>query len=71
MDVFSLYLGLALHSVSLDDPEITNFDNPLGTVEIQAKTSQRTHIYIRHESSLIGREDGYGYNTIGLQLKVR
>lgn len=71
MDIFSLYLGLALHAARLDDPEIQDFDNPLGTVEIQARTSNRTHLYIRHESSLINREDGYGYNTIGIQLKVR
>jgi len=71
MDIFSLYLGLALHSTNLDDPEITNFDNPLGTVEIQAKTSERTHLYLRHESSLITREEGYGYNTFGIQFKVK
>ncbi len=71
MDIFSLYLGLALHTTNLDDPEIKNFDNPLGTVEIQARTSNRTHLYIRHESSIVNNEDGYGYNTIGIQLRIK
>lgn len=68
--LFSIYLGLATHAVPLDDPEITNFDNPLGTVEIRARVTNRIDAYVRHESSLIRWEEGYGYNTVGVQLRI-
>jgi hypothetical protein len=70
MDLFSLWLGTALHTTRLNDPEITNFDNPVGIIQVDLNFTDKTKAFCKHESSIVNREEGYGFNECGLMLKV-
>ncbi len=64
---FVFWTGLAAHTVTLDDPEVNNFDNPLFEVGVAIKPVKSVDIYCSHESSITKYESGYGFNKCGIR----
>ena len=67
----SLWAGIAAHSVGMDEPEINNFDNPVGIVQLDLNFNERTKAFCKHESSILREEEGYGFNECGLMLRIK
>lgn len=68
---FSLWAGLAGHWADVDKPEISEFDNPIGIVQLDAHFNDRFKAFCKHESSITRDEEGYGFNECGLMLRIK
>lgn len=66
---------IAIHSITLDAPEITGMSNPLFVGEanwILWKNKEVTwSLSLKHTSSIPTYERGYGLNTIGIKSEVK
>lgn len=67
----SLWIGMAIHTTKLDEPEIDRLDNPMGIVQLDMHLNQRTKLFCKHESSIPTSEDGYGFNECGAMLRLK
>lgn len=61
--------GLGMHSNGMDAPEYCA-DNPVGLV--RADTPFNTYLsgFFEHESQIFRREEGFGYNKVGVMINV-
>lgn len=66
----SLWLGISVHPVKIDEPEISGFDNPIGTVRAEISTDDKYKFYVQHKSSIKASESGYGFNEIGIEYRL-
>lgn len=68
-----LDLSIGVHPTTLDDPEITDFDNPIGQVDVSYTFTETSPISIgiQHTSSIIREEDGYGFNYFYAKWRVK
>lgn len=57
-------IGLAMHAEALDAPEISGLDNPLLDVELGYRARDGYRVALRHNSSLVRTEAGYGFNML-------
>lgn len=71
MDIFSFWLGIALHTTRLDDPEISDLDNPIGIAQIDLNFSERAKAFCKHETSIRNNEVGFGLNECGLMYRIK
>lgn len=67
----SLWVGMSVHAANWDAPEIRDLDNPIGVVQLERRLNKDSKVYCRHESSIPRSEDGYGYNSCGVMLRVK
>ena len=70
-----LYLdvGLSVHLRDIDKPEFDSV-NPLGNIgggySFEWEENKYIEVYVRHTSSLLDVEKGYGLNQMGVQIRI-
>lgn len=66
-------IGLSVHARGADAPEF-NSPNPLGNIgggyTFEWQHNKEVDIYFRHTSSLPQIEEGYGFNQIGINIRI-
>lgn len=65
----ALLIGIVLNANQYSDPEVVDMDNPWGSVRAECE-KHRIRGYVEHNTSILSREDGYGINKVGVELKL-